>query len=381
MGFGLRGDLEAAFKGAADAEEPGADGEGPGSSAPPEPAANAAGDTEEQPDGAGDERARDEGGRFAKKEEKEKEKPAAKAAVKPTPKPVAKNGAATDVQKPIVPAAPTAAQVQAEPPTKAPSSWKPAMREKWSSLPPEVQAEILRREGDVTASLREALANKEFRDGFQKAYGPFEGIFRATGQQPMQVVEAMLQTAAALQTAPRSDKGLIIKRLMDRYGIGVDDVNAHLDPSSAPQGGQGFDPNAYKQQLFQEWEQRQQQQQQQAARDRANEQWSTFVQANDFATDVQETMGIVMQRALAKGERMTLEQAYEKACALTPEVAEVLAQRKAAEAAKTNGATTQRARAAASSVKSQPTAALEPPQGNRSLREDVEATIAALGNR
>jgi hypothetical protein len=72
--------------------------------------------------------------------------------------------------------------------------------------------------------------------------------------------------------------------------------------------------------------------------------------------------------------------AYNRAVQLNPEVSKVFEQREAAKRAASPNGPTQRARAAASSVKSTPATGIRVSQGNGTLREDLEEVVRELSD-
>jgi hypothetical protein len=105
-----------------------------------------------------------------------------------------------------------------------------------------------------------------------------------------------------------------------------------------------------------------------------------FTSTAEFMDDVREDVADMMELASRRGVALTLEDAYNRACKLHPEVSQVLQQREAAKAANALQASTQRARAASSSVRSQPTAAA-PAATDDSIRGSLLASIAATQRR
>lgn len=300
-----------------------------------EPAAEHEEPREEREDG----RERDESGRF---------KPREKAA-----KPV-------EPGKPIEgqPAKPVEGQppVQAQP-TKAPQSWKPGLREKWGTLPPDVQQEVLRRENEIARTLQETAEVRRSHEAFRQVTAPFDNWIRAQGMDAPKMIGNLLNMAATLQFAPRQQQAKLIADLWRNF-MGVDEgslqaldaeVTKYLPGREGAQPGQpaGVGPQdvarLVQQQLQQERQQVQQQAHQQLVEGYKSD-LSKFAESHEFFADVKPTMLKLMEAGLAEDYAA----AYDKAVALHPDIAEVLAQREAA--GKTN-VSTQRAVRAARSLK------------------------------
>lgn len=312
--------------------------------------------------------------------------PAQKAVVTPLGAPAQAIGTpeATPASEPPKPTAPA---------VKAPQSWRPEVREKWASLPPEVQAEVARREKEVGAALQESATARKGWESFREVVGPYEALIRAEGGEPLKAVGSLLQTAAALRTAPPAMKAKLVANIIQQYGVPVDVLDAALAghaPAAPAQGTppQQLDPEALLQQAEQRVFQRIQGQQQQALTAKAQQEAEAFISGGEAEFIEEESGGVRIRDLMANfldaagrsGVRLTLKDAYDRACAIHPEVSKVLEQRKAAQTATASQAATQRAKAAASSVRSQPAA---PPQASQpdDLRSLIEANWTRASGR
>lgn len=388
MSGDIREDIEAAIEhletggtdaGAADGGDSGAVAAGVGATGGEGDGAAAAGDG--KPDGApavaG--RQRDAHGRFAPggAGADAKAPPKLAAAAAPAPAPAVTPAAAAAPQgKP--PPAPDAAPV-AE--LRAPSSWKPAAREKWASVPPEAQQEILRLDKEVRQTMEQAAPAKRFAQEFQQTVAPFEGMIRAEGSTPLKAVSNLLQTAAALRTAPPAHKAQLVAGLVRTYGIPIEALDAAL-VGEQPQGGQGQgqpfqDPRVDK--LFARIEQAETQRTQ-AMRQQVDTELASFTATAEFLDDVRDDMADLILMASQRGVALSLQDAYNKAVAMNPELSKVLQQREAAKAAANAQASTQRTKAAASSVKSQPAGPSSAPAPD-DLRSTIKAAMTGSLNR
>ena len=240
---------------------------------------------------------------------------------------------------------------------KAPQSWGVVEREAWANIPPEVQAQIDKREREIGVSLSSTGDARKFQSEFQQAVQPFEGFIRAEGATPMQAVSQLLQTGATLQAGTPNQKAARIAELINHYGV---DINA-LDTILV-----GEQPNPEQQQMgefgqmlnkamgpvnqFMAQQQQQQAQQVQQSQDSTNNEIGQFMNQNEFASDLRMEMADMMEFASRRNETMTLPQAYEKAIMMRPDIQKVIQQRKDAGAAQQNNRTVQQKRAASASV-------------------------------
>jgi hypothetical protein len=295
---------------------------------------------------------RDDKGRFAPKAaQKEGEEP----------KPVAKTAAPTP---------PPATQTE----SRAPQSWGPAVREHWGKLPAEVQQAIMKRETDMARGLQEAAPARKLAESFNQTLAPYRHMMQG---EPMQVVGSLLQTAAALQTAPPEHKAQILARMVKGYGVPIETLATALDaPDAGPQATQA--PPQYRDprvdQIMAYVQQRQVAQQQKLATD-----VQEFAKSHEFFDDVREDMADIHDMMVKRGLTPSLEDLYSRAVAMHPEISGVMKQREAAKQANAARASTQRAREAGSlSVKSQPAAAPPPPRKAGSVMDDLMAARERL---
>lgn len=323
-------------------------------------------------------RARDATGRFAKG--------AAAAKAVPAKEVTTSKGPAKAVAPAVAPESGRVAAAVSPPPVapelKAPQSWKPLAREKWGAAPPEIQAEVARREREMSVAMQESSKARDFHQEMQSVFAPYMGMIQAEGGTPAKAVASLLQTAAALRTAPPAHRAELVANMCHTFGIPFDALDAALarrfgQPASqgqAQQHQQQMDPAAIAQQVEQQLMQKLQGQRTQATAQRAQTEVQQFISSGEaeFLDDVREEMADMMDLAARRGRPMTIKDAYTRAVQLHPELSEVLKQREAAKAAANANASTQRARAAASSVRSQPAS-----PGSAKQPEDVRGALQA----
>lgn len=383
MGTDRRADLEAAFAKADEAasSEPEAISE----PAPIE-AVEAAPEAEvTETESAAAQRARDEGGRYAKAP-KESKKPAPSRAGQgkadgigdpppvPSATPVPVPGATTQTPVPV----PGVADQ-----TRPPQSWKPAVREKWATLPSDVQAEITRLENDAKGTLREAAEARKKWASIEQAAQPYEAMIRGQGGDPARGYASYLQTYATLTHGAPTDKAQMVAQMITKFLPGEEGVRllaSALDGTSPPQGhgqSQYLTPAQAQQMMQQQW----QQMIAQGAEAQARKQWETFAAARPHLQD--ERLGpqleSLMKTARATGIAADDDSAYRWAINSHPELGAAERQKEAAKAAANANASTQRSLdAAASSIKSQPAPTVVN-GAPKSRRAAIEAAIKQHG--
>lgn len=244
---------------------------------------------------------------------------------------------------------------------RAPNSWKPAIREHWGKLPPEVRAEVNRRELEIQQTLSQTAQVRKFANDFAQTIQPYSHLIRSQNSTPLQAVNNLMQTAAGLLQGNMEQRARIVSDIIANYGVDIKILDQVLSSG-------GYNPNQQAQvQAVPQWakplfgfmenvqtlqQQRQHQMQQEA------EQAIQALEAKPFFDDVREDMADLMEAAANRGRVLSMEQAYEKAIALNPEIAKVIEQRKLAERNRNPvseaAATLARARKAASTVKGSP---------------------------
>ena len=218
---------------------------------------------------------------------------------------------------------------------KAPAGWTPANREHWGKLAPELKQQISKREREVNDVLQNSADSRKFKDGFDKVVGNYAHVMRSEGvNDPMQALNGLFETASTLTSGNPQVKAERIAHLIKHYNIDVgtlDDVLSGQVSAQAPQD----DPMARMlderlkpmQDMFNNM---QSQQTNQAAQQQTNitNEVQEFENKSEFIKDVRHDMADLMTMAANRGQAMSMQDAYDKACMLNPEISGVLAQRK-----------------------------------------------------
>lgn len=376
-------DLQEALKTISDGPAPEGETETP--DAAPAPVEGAAEATETTPevkeDGTGRLHAKD--GKFAAKA---KEAPTKKPEAVKAPSP-----AAPEKVDPARSAAPKVAPVASPEPAsaiKAPASWRPEVREKWATLPPEVQQEVARRERETQQTIQQAAGHRQEADGWRQVVAPYEMLFRADGTEAKAAVAGVLQMAAALRTGALPQKANILASLIKTYGVPPEAVADALD-GKTPAGGGVQAPPEYRDprvdRMLAHLEQ-QRRQSEEASATEARRQLEAFQNGShplaEFFPDLQKRAGRELQLAQEDGETLTLEQAFERAAQNVASVRTVLEQRKAAADAKAKAAEALKKRGAAGSIRSLPAGPpAEADESDGTLSGDLQLVTKRLAAR
>jgi len=303
----------------------------------------------EKPAEANSGRARDEAGRFTPKAE----------AKEPAP----------------VPATPEPA-----PPVRNPfSSWKPdaqaalSKAERGEALTTEelklIRIEAERRESDFHKGVSEFKSHSERAKAYDQAIAPYQQHLQRLGVDAPTAINALMRADMTLRTSDPATKAQYFAQLAREYGIDLGHVQAppQVDPQTQYLMGQ-LNELRQNQQMWQN----QLQQQEQA---KAQQELSQFATAERPHFDAVRND---MADLLESGKAQSMQEAYEMAVWMRPDIRSTLIEQQRAEAQRKaiETAQAQRAKTAAVSVKgSSPIAGgVQPVKG--SLRDILEASFA-----
>lgn len=269
---------------------------------------------------------------------------------------------------------------------RAPASWRPDIREHWGSLPEPVRAEIQRRETEVARTLQETAEARKTAEAVMKTIEPYQAFIKAENSNPLQAIDNLMGTAARLRTGTAPELAQLVAGIVNQFGTGrfgngfiemLDSALAGQTPKQDPQQlameqvlNQRLAP---MQNMLTQFQQAQVQQQQQAAQ-AAQTEVSSFLERAEFGNDVREDMADIIESYSRRGQNITLQDAYKKACLMNDNVRSVISQRMKAKGAQQTTQAAQKARSAAVQVSgSAPMGALR--QESTDVRSAIEAAI------
>jgi len=265
---------------------------------------------------------------------------------------------------------------------KAPMAWKAGAREHWAKLPPDVRAEINRRELHIRQTLSQTAGVRQFAQEFAQTIQPFAHLIRAQNSTPIAAVKNLMSTAAGLMQGNPQQKAAIVAEIMQNYGVDVLALDKYLEHNwdvnaGRIKGGNGQRteaPPAWAQPLFAMQQQIQETMtaQQQRVQMEADEK-ITAMESQPFFDDLRDDIADIMEISANRGRSMTIQQAYEKAIQLSPEISTIMTNRRKAEELKSGGKNISRARRAASSISGGPSgkAAGNRGEGPKTRREQL----------
>jgi hypothetical protein len=245
-------------------------------------------------------------------------------------------------------------QAEEEPPVwrRPPASWKKDYHEVWQKADPKMQEYAWQREEQMRAGVEPLLSKAQFADAMQEAISPYMQTIQGLGLSPDKAVAALMDADHKLRNSDPQTKLVYFQQLAQSYGINL----------GAMQGQQGqmpqqtVDPTVYALQNelnkvrgeVMGWKQQQEMMENQTLLNEINQ----FSLKADHFEDVRPAMIQLLQSGMAQ----TLDEAYEKAIRLDPNLFDQVTKAQQAEAAakqaKEQNRAAKAARAAAVSVRS-----------------------------
>jgi hypothetical protein len=245
-----------------------------------------------------------------------------------------------------------------------------------------VRAEVYRREKETQRIVQETAQARQVTEYVSQLQQKFAPALQAEGVDALTASANLMNLASNLRFGTPIQKAQLAAQIIRTYGVDVETLASVLDGQPAPQQGQQqpqmmTDPRVDM--LLQQLQGLQQQREQQVV-EKAVGEVEQFGADKEFFEDVREDMADLLEVAARRGIDLSLEQAYERACAMQPEISKVLAARAAAQQAGTARQSTQRAKVAASSVRGTPSGVSTSSQPD-SLRATIEAAIDESSGR
>jgi gas vesicle protein len=270
--------------------------------------------------------------------------------------------------------------VEPKPERRAPSSWKPAAQEAFlkadrgEPLTPEevriLTAEAERRESDFHRGVESFKTHAQKARAYEQAIAPYQQTLNQLGVDAPTAISKLLQADHTLRYADPVAKAQYFQSLAQQYGIDLGQV----------QNVQPQDPQTqYLMQQLNELRQTQQMWQnsiQEQERSKANHELESFATSDKSHF---EAVRNDMADLLESGKAQSLEQAYEMAIWMRPDVRQTLIEQQRIEAQRNyeQQQRTQRAKTASVSVKgsSPSSGGSQPPGGD--LRALLESQFAS----
>jgi hypothetical protein len=218
---------------------------------------------------------------------------------------------------------------------KPPLDWGVEVREEWKNLPDSVKQHLHTRDQHVNTMLRDGADNRKMGEGLNSIASGYKAIMDAEGvSNPLQAVDGLFKSVATLRMGTQAEKAAKIAQFVQTYGVDINALDNALvgnpvseaDPMEAMIDQRMAPVNQLLEQMNQNSQYQTQQQQQQT-----NANIAEFAQTAEFLEDVRDDMADLLEGASRRNVKMSLQQAYDKACAINPEISNVMSTRSANE--------------------------------------------------
>jgi hypothetical protein len=252
----------------------------------------------------------------------------------------------------------TAAVTTSKDSIKAPIDWGAKEREDWSKIPRHLQEKVMSREKEISTMLQSTAEARKTHEQFTQLADRYGAVLAGVaGNSPMETANNLFSTVANLRVGSPIQKAQIIANMIKQFDVDVNTLDSTLVGAAPPQEIQQashierilaerlapFEALMGQQRAL---ENQQKQQRAEAAQDEV----INFSQQAEFLNDVRLDMADLLDMAAARGVNMTMQEAYDKCCALNPQISTVLAERKKREQLMGGRDTMAAKRAAASSI-------------------------------
>jgi len=207
---------------------------------------------------------------------------------------------------------------------RPPASWKKDYHEDWKAAPARIQEYAWQRENEMKAGVEPLISKAQFADQMQEVLNPYMNTIQGLGIDAPKAVKALMEADHALRYSNPQEKHQYFARLAQSYGVDLNNMG-NL-PQQMP-----VDPTIFALQNelnnvrgeVQGWKQAQEQQQNQALLGEIN----IFSQKAEYFEEARP----VMIQLLQSGVATDLDDAYQKALRLDPNLFESVQASKQAE--------------------------------------------------
>lgn len=253
-----------------------------------------------------------------------------------------------------------------------PNTWRKEVAQHWGKLPPEVRAEVERREADFHRGIEQYKEAAAIGQRAREIVAPYEATMRSLGLSPERALSELMAADHRLRFGQPDEKLAYFNQLARAYNIDLGQV-AQYQP--APVDPQVMALQQQVQQLGGYLQQQQilGQQQERAALDSEIARFAADPAHGHFET-VRQAMAGLIQAGLASN----LEEAYERAVYAHPQTRQAVLEQQLKAQREEAAKKAQAARAAASvNVRSRASVPVETPAG-ASMEDTIRQTLRRL---
>ena len=243
-----------------------------------------------------------------------------------------------------------------------PVSWGAQAREAWKDVPPAVQEQVAKREKEFSTKIQQYAETAKTGEEFLQKTAQFQNFFAADGVTATQAAVNLMQTAAGLRSGNVQQKAAIVREIIQNFGVDIATLDTMLAGQTVAQTGventssieQTIQQQLAPVQGFIDQYNQNMQTYQQGVSEKTAQTIDDFAANSEFFDDVRLDMADLVDISSKRGINLSIEEAYERACAMNPEVSKVIQARSAQSNAAGSQQNIARKRNAASSVSGSP---------------------------
>lgn len=276
---------------------------------------------------------------------------------------------------------------------KAPQSWRGPQKAKWAAIDPDVKQEIIRRERDITKTLSDSAEARKLSGTVQQLLTPYMPRFQQMNAHPFHAINELLKADQILSTAPKEQRAQMVAKIIKDYSVDIEALDAALSGQAQTDPVEARVQTLLKQQLapFQEFMSHQQRQAQETAKQAEDRMVGELKSMSDDTekyphfNDVKGDMADIYEIQAKKGVYLSLDQVYNRAIAMNPEVSREVATKQADEArrkaALESNQRAQKAKGASISPRGVPSSTANGPADATDRRATIAAALESSSGR
>ena len=216
----------------------------------------------------------------------------------------------------------------------APVSWTPAAREAWAELPESVKQLVHKREREIQTALEDGKEYRKLGETLSGIVSQYADVAQAEGMRDLPTgLDHMFQVVRVMQRGSQLEKAQVLANFVNNYGVDVQALDEVLSNTPAARAApEPAIPPQLQEKLSQydqmmAYLQQQESFKQEQAYNESTQEVAQFGANKEFFNDVRMEMADLIEYYAQRGENLTLEDAYNRACAMNPEISQVIRQR------------------------------------------------------
>jgi hypothetical protein len=226
-----------------------------------------------------------------------------------------------------------------------PNTWRKELQADWSNLPENVRQQIHQREQDFHNGIRQYKDAAGFGSSIAQEMMPYQQVMRERGVTPQGVVRDIMGALNTMVTGSEETKAQVFLKMAGDYGINLDTVMS-LRQRAPSQAAPELHPVLQRVQQLETRISQADQEREQAQQREDDARVNAFL--NDPKNEHARTVAKQMSSLLMSGQAKDLQDAYEQAMWLHPEVRTKLLEKQEADRRKKEAEQAANARKAAS---------------------------------